>query len=780
MITFWFWLTGIMKITRPQVLQFIILLSSFLIPDSEILYAQKVALVLSGGGSRGAAHIGVIRALEENHVPIDYIAGTSIGAVIGSLYAMGYSPDELETLVCSNDFKRWAAGVTDEKYIFYYRKEDPNASWVSLDINFKKKLTSQLPANLVSPYEMDFAFMELLAPASAACNYNFNNLLIPFRCVVADVDSTQPLTLRKGDLSSAVRGSMTIPFVFKPIVIDGKLVFDGGMYNNFPVDVAKKDFHPQVIIGSRVAVRYDKPDPDDALSQLQIMLMEHQNDTMIYPNSVMIVPVLQKVNVIDFSLAEQMIDSGYRATLRKMDDIRKIVHDSTHPNELKQQRAKFREKCVPLVFDSIIIHGVTRAQSEYIRQLLKHGKRLVSIDELRTEYFRFIDEGFIKNIYPVAQYNPQTGYYKLILDVRMGENFSLGFGGNISLGTSTEGFAELKYRYLWSKALRFMVNGYFGRFYNSVKGASRIDFNSKSPWFLEAAYTINGFNYFRNSTYFLDDKKPTYVIQREYFGEINSGFPVTNKGKVLIDVTYALTGSKYYQDNSFSRYDTADQTTFDFFAPTASFELNNLNRRQYASAGALLRLETSYVNGFETDYPGSTSANNDIITAHHDWFQFRLLYDNYFQAIGPLKLGFYGEAMISNRPLFSNYMASILNAGVFQPLPEMQALFLPAYRANNYAAAGLKTVLRIYRKIEFRLEGFIFQPYQEIIADPDDNSASYSPVLSTRSYLASATFVYNTFLGPISLGANYYDKTQDAFSFNFNIGYIIFNKRALP
>jgi NTE family protein len=270
------------------------------------------------------------------------------------------------------------------------------------------------------------------------------------------------------------------------------------------------------------------------------------------------------------------------------------------------------------------------------------------------------------------------------------------------------------------------------------------------------------------------------VIQREYFGEINGGFPITNQGKFLIDATYALTTSKYYQSNSFSRYDTADQTTFDFFAPTVSFELNGLNRKQYASAGALLRLETSYVNGFEKDYPGSTSVNKNIISNHHDWFQFRLFYDNYFESVGPLKLGFYCEAMVSNKPLFNNYMASILNAGVFGPLPDMQSLFLPAYRANNYVAAGLKTVLRIYRKIEFRIEGYIFQPYQEIVADPIDNSASYGPIFSTRSYLASTIFVYNTFLGPISLGVTYYDKTQDAFGINFNIGYIIFNKRALP
>ena len=753
---------------------------SFLVTGTIPLFSQKVALVLSGGGSRGAAHIGVIRALEENHIPIDYIAGTSIGAIVGSLYAMGYTPDEMEKLLDSKDFKRWSAGIIDDQYVYYYLKEDPNSSWVSLDINFKKKLSSQLPSNLISPYEMDFAFMELLAPGAAACNYNFNNLVIPFRCVVSDVDSTQTMVIRNGDLASAVRGSMTIPFIFKPITIQGRLVFDGGMYNNFPVDIAKKDFHPDVIIGSRVAKRYEKPDRDDALSLLLSMLMERQNDTMLYPNSIMIVPSIPDVNIIDFSQCKQMIDSGYSATIRKISEIRTIVQTRSDSVHLKEKRKNFRQSCPPLVFDSILIKGLNKAQNDYVLRYLKHGKKVITIQELKKYYFRLLDGGFIKNIYPVAKFNPNTGYYSLILEIQKAENFNLQFGGNISLGTNTQGFAEIRYKYLWTKPVQFLANGYFGRFYTSVKADARIDFTSKLPFFLEACYTYNNFNYFRNSSYFFDDKQPSYIIQSEYFGEVKSGFPVTNKGKLLVDLAYAFTKDKYYQTNTFSRYDTADQTSFDFIAPTVSFELNSLNRKQFADAGARLKLSCSYVNGMEGTLPGSTSVNKNETSAHLEWFQFNFIYDNYFETLGPVKLGFYGEAMISNEPLFSNYTASILNAHVFEPLPEMQSFFLPAYRANNYAAAGIKTITKIYRKIDFRLEGYIFQPFKEIISNPDDNSATYGPPFSSRSYLASAAFVYNTFLGPISIGVNYYDKTMDSFTLNLNIGYIIFNSRALP
>ena len=130
---------------------------------------------------------------------------------------------------------------------------------------------------------------------------------------------------------------------------------------------------------------------------------------------------------------------------------------------------------------------------------------------------------------------------------------------------------------------------------------------------------------------------------------------------------------------------------------------------------------------------------------------------------------------ISDQPLFYNYTATLLYAPAFQPLPEMQTLFMPAFRATNYAAAGIKAVVKIYKKIDFRAEGYIFQPYQEILEDPETQKAYFGPIFSSRAYVASGTFVYYSFLGPISLGVNFYDKLPQPFTFNLNFGFIIFN-----
>jgi NTE family protein len=759
-------------------LTFIVLFTFTLLSPS--IRAQKVVLVLSGGGSRGAGHIGVIRALEENHIPISCIVGTSIGAVVGSLYASGYTCDEIEKLMESESFERWVAGVMNDNYIYYYRKEDPNGGWVSLDFGFNKKLTSQLPTNLISPYEMDFAFVQILGPPSAACNSNFDKLMIPFRCVVADVDSTQKIILGKGDLSSAVRGSMSIPFVYKPITINGKLVFDGGMYDNFPTDVAVKEFHPDVIIGSRVAERYSNPDRENVVSQLLSMLMTHQSDSIPYPNSVLIAPNIPKINIISFTRIHELADSGYRAAIRKIGDIRKIVKDSLDPRIMAQRREDFHKKEPAMVFDSIYVTGLNAAQTRYVIKILKHGKKLITAEDLKEQYFRFINEGFIKGIHPIPRFNPVTGYYDLYLDIQKAENFNFQVGGNVSLGANSQGFLELQYKYLWTKALRFMVNGYMGRFYNSVKANARIDFNSKVPWFMETGYTYNHYDYFATTSYFFDDKTPSYVRQREYFGDIRIGMAVTNKGKLNFSTTYAFTNSKYYQENTFSRIDTADQTSFNFVNPQFGFELNNLNRKQYASGGACLSVDIGYINGKEGYLPGTLAVDKQEFKANHSWFYFKLLYDNYFASWGPCKFGLYTEAHISNQPLMNNYTSTILNIPAFNPIPEMKTLLLPAFRAINFAGFGLKTVVRVYKKVEFRLEGYLFQPYQEITANPSDQTAKLGPPLSDRTWAASASLVYNSFICPISLSVNYYDKTPVPFTINLNIGYILFNRKALP
>ena len=209
---------------------------------SYFLDEQKVGLVLSGGGAKGLSHIGVIKALEENEIPIDYLTGTSMGAIVGGMYAIGMTPDEMKKMAMSSEFINLAMGEIDEKYKFYFNQQDPNSSWLSLKIAKDSIWETSLPTGYINPVGIDFLMMEKTAGASAAANYNFDSLLIPFRCVASDVQSKSEVVFREGHLSEAIRASSTFPFYMMPISVGNKLLFDGGLYNNFPTNVMYNEF----------------------------------------------------------------------------------------------------------------------------------------------------------------------------------------------------------------------------------------------------------------------------------------------------------------------------------------------------------------------------------------------------------------------------------------------------------------------------------------------------------------------------------------------------------
>jgi len=157
-----------------------------------------------------------------------------------------------------------------------------------------------------------------------------------------------------------------------------------------------------------------------------------------------------------------------------------------------------------------------------------------------------------------------------------------------------------------------------------------------------------------------------------------------------------------------------------------------------------------------------------------------LVYDNYFESIGKLKLGFYTETLLSTQGLFNNYTASILSVPAFKPFPESKTRFLPKFRALNFFSAGLKFVYPIFKNFDFRLEGYVFQPYEEIISGEDEVPLLGQP-FEKRYFTGTAAFVFHSPIGPLRISANYYDKNQtyEPYSFNFNFGYLIFNKTAL-
>ena len=742
-------------------------------------HSQSVGLVLSGGGAKGLAHIGVIKVLEENNIPIDYIAGTSIGAIVAGLYAAGYTTDEMEELFKSDDFYFWSTGKIQKEFRYYFMQQEEDPAWIDLKFAKKEDKVKVLPpTNLIPEDQMDFAFMELFSTTNAACNYNFDSLMVPFFCVAADMFNNQPVLLRNGDLGSALRASMTVPLVFKPITIDGKLLFDGGILNNFPTDIMKNTFNPDIIIGHKVADDSRKADSDDLLQQVSNLVMRPTNFNISPKDGILLDSNFKNVGLLDFNKIDFILNEGIKTANNAIDSIKNLVHRRTSVAEVQQKRKQFKAKKPELSFQNIQVEGITDPmQRKYIIQSIKHKNDVITLTSLKKEYFKLISDEHIKSVLPVARYNTETGYFDLNLKVEPNKKMEVKVGGNISTKPINQGFASFNFRNYKSRAYTLTSNIYFGRFYSSFKVGGRIDFPTTLPFYLAGYSTFNRWDFFTSSSeLFFEDVRPPYIIQNEYNHRIETGFPLGLHGKIHGGVTYTNSNDEYYLSDVFNKSDQPDETNFNAFATQLGIETNSLNYKQFATEGAYRYLTIKYINGTETNIPGSTSQEIQKTKTNHSYFLLQAHTSRYFKLSRIFTLGTQAEAVFSNKDLFKNYRSTLLTAPGFNPTPHSKTLFIEKFHANNYLAGGLSAIFIFSPSFNLRLEGFGFVPIKEI--KQQQNKPMVSDEFFNHYYLQSAaSLVYQTGLGPLSLSVNYYEKPNTKFYFSLNFGYTVFNKR---
>lgn len=745
------------------------------------LKAQKIGLVLSGGGASGLSHIGVLRALEENGIPVDYITGTSIGSLIGAYYAIGYSPKEIEVLVKTTFFKSITKGDLPAKYEYMVKKRDDYASWLTFKLDFRDHYLKNLPTNVINSIPIDYYLMETFTGVSNSVNNNFDSLFVPYRCVASDVEHKKSITFKKGDLPSRVRASMSYPFYLRPISIDGKLLFDGGLYNNFPTDVMYNDFNPDFIIGSNVAEKNMPPDDDNLYMQLRNLLMNQTNFDPVCENGVLIQP-WSDVSIFNFDDAQRLIDSGYYATLRAIPQIKKQVERQVFAKDLEEKRARFKQyqKLENITYDNLEVHGYTKNQTKFISNSLFYKNKPFTIDQLKKRYFRLAGDDKIKNIFPISTIDSVTKKYTLKLYGKKEKPFYVDAGAILSNRPISEAFIGIQYNRLGKIGTSFYANGYLGKLYSGTHSHIRFDFPGKHPFYVEPSFTYSRWDYYSSSVLFYDFLTPAFLIQEDTYGEVKIGIPVGNISQANFAAGYTEWTNEYYQSDAFTRLDTTDKTYFDYGYLQANYTINTLNRKMYATEGTFLNVRGRYLQGRESHLPGNTSTDTLIFRNINQpsWLQLKLTVDKYFKTAKSFKVGIFGEAVYSTQSFFSNYQATILSTPAFNPTPESQTFFIDAYRANKYLASGLKIIVTPIKNLDIRTEAYLFQPIESILKTSDGGSKYSTPFLY-RYFSGLAAAVYNSPIGPISVGVNYYDQNDNSFSFFFHIGYIIFNRKSI-
>ncbi len=293
--------------------------------DTLLAKRPKVAVVLSGGGAKGMAHVGFLKVMQKAGIHPDIIVGTSMGSIVGGYYALGFSPDSIEKILNSTNWDVMLSNKVTLRQVNIDEKENHNQYIMDFPMD---KWKPRLPSGAIQGHEIELMLDRLLW--SAAKYKNFDDFPIRFRCVSVDILTGKPYVFKKGNLSLALRSSMSIPTVMAPVEYNGMLLVDGGLVNNFPVDVAKKmgaDIIIGVYTGGKLLSKEKLKSLINILKQSSLLASIKNARQQRKNCTLYIEPDLTGLNVSDFSKSDSIIARGYKTSMRYFDKL-KALSDS--------------------------------------------------------------------------------------------------------------------------------------------------------------------------------------------------------------------------------------------------------------------------------------------------------------------------------------------------------------------------------------------------------------------------------------------------------------------
>lgn len=744
--------------------------------------AQRVGVVLSGGGAKGLAHIGVLKALEENEIPIDYVVGTSMGGIIAGAYAAGMSPNQIEDIALSKEFMGWITGSLEEGYNYQYNKKEDYPSFVRFNVSLDSAYGFLLNSSIASDLSLNFALAEMFAQASYISKNNFDSLFVPLRVVAADIFTQTDVVLKKGVLSDALRATQTVPFFYHPIKVDGKYLFDGGVYNNFPIDVMQKDFNPEIVIGSNVSTKvfgeYPYGEDDKLISKsLLYMLLDKSDPAKVPESGVYIQPNLRNYTAFDFKYAKNMIDSGYRQTLRQMDDIKEKIAERRTCESVAVERNIFNSNARPWVIKDVNFDQFNSKQRRYFNRIFQNKKQPMYFSDVKKGYFKLVSEDYFKSVYPSIVYDTAADAFNFVLSRRPQNNFQVDFGGVIATRSFSTIFLGLHYYYFNRTLIHASANFYAGSFMKSAEVKYRMDLPNFGQFYIEPQVTFNAWDYLEGRDVVIDKFSPTVLdrIDRKIGASI--GFPLGRQYKASLHGFYLNNDDKYINTDVLTSIDTLDNMQLNGFRTGISLTSGSMNRKQYPSQGKSFSLNADWFTVKERYTPGSTSNISQNVEENHSWLRARITLQQYFKS-GFYSSGYYFDGVLSNQPLFTNYQGSLITAPGFYPLQDSKTLLLQNFRAYNYVAGGWRNVFTIRNKLDIRLEAYAFKPFEAIV-EGQNQEGILDDSFEKMFFAGTAGMVYHSTVGPISLSFNYYDDPENQFGVLLHVGFLLFNKTSM-
>ena len=522
------------------------------------LHRPKVGLVLSGGGAKGMAHVGVLKVIEEAGVPIDYVAGTSMGSIIGGLYAIGYDARTLEKIALNQDWVNLLGDITPRRSLSVEEKAEQEKYFISFPIyHFKVKL----PSGLKSGQNISMLLSRLTMPV-----YNINDfskLPRPFLCVATNIVTGQEVVLKKGYLPDAIRASMAIPTVFTPVEIDSMLLVDGGLVNNFPVDELRKA-GADIIIGVNLGL---KPYKKDELKNLAALLEQsiffqakERNKKNQELCDILIQPDVYSSNAASFNNTRALIQIGDNTARKVLPELKKLAEFLAEYGDSKS--AKKVQPVDSLHITEMKFEGLKNVSRKFLEGKLKiNVPSTVSVDYLDNS----IDRAYGTQFFERVNYKLEPGDNGLCLVIRVIEKSTDLFriGARYDSQFKTQLLLNITLQNKMIKGTRLTLDAYLGqyprfmaeyKFFTGWKPRKRI-FSKKdmtAGWLpdIGIAYDVQNFEVY---DYQEARRTSSYNFTTNHFNLFASS-NITNSMYVQTGVRTEL--------NTFSTYISSNNTAF--------------------------------------------------------------------------------------------------------------------------------------------------------------------------------------------------------------------------
>ncbi|QCK13754.1 patatin-like phospholipase family protein [Mangrovivirga cuniculi] len=744
-------------------------------------YSQKVGLVLSGGGAKGIAHAGVISALEEENIPIDYVVGTSMGGIIGSMYASGFTAEEIKEQVLSQRFQDWVDGKIPPEYYYYLNHKDDPLSFIHLDLTFDSLYNAYFKTVLATDRSLNFAITEQLAQPAHTAGYDFDSLFIPYRCITSEIFTAKQKIMSKGSLAAAVRATMSVPFFFPPVKVDNQYLFDGGIYNNFPIDVMKDEFGPDHIIGVNVSdTRKDKYPYDQDDEQMNDAILDLFMDMYIQTPAdsdlLYIAPNLLNYNAASFSQASAIYDSGYIAAKRAIPQIKEVIKERINPEVLAQRRKAFKSGYDALIFDKIDINGYTKNQESFIRKIFVKKKDTFNIDNVKRGYYYLASEKYFRNIFPDIYKSEEDDYYTFAISGDNSNLLDIGVGGTIASKNINQFVLDFNYYYLNKLFYNHGIKFHVGQFYRSFDYKSEITIPGKFIFTISPYLSVDKWNYLAPVELIFDESGSEIIPLTN--NNLSSGLkfitPVKTNNLLEFDVGYFRSKFNYSNQNFLSTIDTLDNLKSEGLNLKLKFEKSTLNHPQYGFKGTYLGLSTSFYRGILNYSSGNTAERTfSQYRSVKNWFGINLQYEKYF-GNGKLIPGIKLESNFSSHFYYLTDRSTYLLSRTSNPLPDSRIYYIEELRSPFFASAGGIFNYKIKNDLFLRTESHLFFPFATL--DKVEKTWKYKTDTEDLVLSAGLSAVYHTRFGPLSVLGTWYNIDRLNFGAMVHFGFILFNK----